>query len=268
VGIEHGLLKEIERDTLNAFALERVTQYQKLKIGNFEISTPFFSNDTALLFGQIMSDVGVSNEDIVNVFNVYNNNKVPFGWFRGKGTPEQITFAAKEIAKQWDLDLSKAANSEVITEFMKAAGLGIDCSGFVYQTLKYSFEKAGYTSVLDSVLRGIDVHEEENEYRIGVKNFTGKASRVIHPAETQPIDIIVIKDPTRGKYTHMALILKRDEDLMIAHSVIGQIPTGVHMSYLQIENDLPQFSFRPNLTERWEKLYKMGNLEFRRLNVF
>jgi len=81
VSIERGLLKEVERDSLNTFAWERVRQYQALKIANFEVTAPFFSNDIAILFGQMMSDAGLSEVDIVNVFNIYNNNKVPFGWF-------------------------------------------------------------------------------------------------------------------------------------------------------------------------------------------
>ena len=104
--------------------------------------------------------------------------------------------------------MGKAANPEVIVEFMKAAGLGIDCSGFMYQTLKYAFDKAGYPGLSNDTLEWPDTLGERNEYRAGIKNFTGNASRIIKPFEIQPIDIIVIKNPTREKYSHMALILK------------------------------------------------------------
>ncbi|MFH1547477.1 MAG: hypothetical protein ABIC57_03250 [bacterium] len=267
MGAEKELPTEFEVDTLNQFALERVDQYRKLQIGNFEIPTPFFSNDTASLFAQMMTDSSIPKEDIEKVFEIYNNNRVSFGWYRGKGTPEQITFAAEEIAKKWDLDLSKAARPEVIVEFMKSAGLGIDCSGLVYQTLRYSFGKAGWPSVLDNALEWEDSSWVGNEYKTGINNFTGEASIAIQPEDVRPLDIIVLKNSTREKYSHIALVLEMNEQLVVAHSVIGQIPSGVHISSMRIENGFPYFGFRPNLTERWEELYNKERLEFRRLRL-
>lgn len=266
--VERDFPTEVEKDATNKFAWERVHQYQKLKIANLEVSTPFYSNDVALHFKRVMSDVGISNGDIVNVFSVYNNNQVPYGWFRGKGDPEQITSAAKEIADLWGLDLKRATNPEVITEFMKAAGLGIDCSGFVYQTLKYAFEKTGHTKLLNETLEWPDSVRQENVYNAGIRNFTDGASTVIQPSEVQPTDIITIETAMGEKYSHMALILKESNRLKVAQSAIGQIPTGVNISVLEIKDGLPKFDFRPNLTDRWENLYETRKLEFRRLNIF
>ncbi|OGM19714.1 hypothetical protein A2686_05240 [Candidatus Woesebacteria bacterium RIFCSPHIGHO2_01_FULL_38_10] len=151
---------------------------------------------------------------------------------------------------------------------MKVAGLGIDCSGFVYQTLKYAFDRVGYPEMLEDSVEWPDTLGQRNEYRASIKSFTGGASRIIQPFETQSMDIIVIKSPTGEKYSHMALVLKENEGLRVTQSVIGQVPTGVHVSSLRIENSLPQFGFRPNLTEPWEELYGAGRLEFRRLEVF
>jgi hypothetical protein len=172
------------------------------------------------------------------------------------------------MAKLWGLDFKRAAHPEVITEFMKAAGLGIDCSGFVYQTLKYAFDKAEYRVSFDYILDWPDSVSQRDEYSAGIGNFTRNASVVINPSEIRPVDIITIKNETGEKYSHMALILKENNNLKIAQSVIGQIPTGVHVSVMKIENGLPKFGFRPNLTESWEQLNETGRLEFRRLRIF
>jgi len=55
--------------------------------------------------------------------------------------------------------------------------------------------------------------------------------------------------------------------MVTAHSVIGQLPTGVHLSRFEFIDNKPKFGFKPNLTEAWEKLYEEERLEFRRLKV-
>lgn len=265
--VERESREEIKLEVLNNFAWERVRQYQGLKIANFEVSTPFFSNDVALQFKQTMLKVGLSAEEIRRVFTVYNNNGISFGWYRGKGTPEQIAFAAEKIAKEWGLDLRRAATPEVIIEFMKAAGLGIDCSGFVYQTLKYAFDKTNNFELLAKTLNWKSCCDVGNEYLANIESFTGSASCVVNPVDIRPIDIIAIQDSLRQSYSHMALILEKDGKWMVAQSVIGQIPTGVHVHPFVINNNVPSFGFRPNLTERWGELYEEGRLEFRRLNI-
>lgn len=258
---------EIEISRLNEFALSRVEEYQKLKISNFEISTPFFSNDIVSLFGLIMRKAGLNSQEIKRVFSFYNNNRIPFGWFRGKGTPKQITTATEEIANYYDLDLSQAKKPEVIIEFMKSVGLGIDCSGFVYQTLHHAFRKIERPEMFMNSLSWENNIQEKNEYNVGVQNFLGKASQPIFHREIQPLDIIVTKHSKDAHFSHIATILRRESGLVIAHSAIGQIPTGVNVSPLRISQEGPEFGFKPNLTASWENLYKRGMLEFRRLNI-
>ena len=76
--------------------------------------------------------------------------------------------------------------------------------------LKYAFDKSGYPDTLHGVLEWDSSDCEKNEYKAGIRTFTGTASKVILPTEVQPIDIIVIKDLSEEKYTHMALVLKNN----------------------------------------------------------
>jgi hypothetical protein len=252
---------------LNRFALERVHQYLNLPIGNFKIRTPFFSNDIVVWFRDLMEEAGLSKGEVSKVLALYNEKKIPFGWYRGKGTPDQIASAAIEIARLWGLDLSNARNPETVVEFMKAAGLGVDCSGFVYQTLKYAFDQCGYGASFIESLNWNCPDDFRNEYRAKVEVFTGSASKTISPVNVRPLDIITIKSRDSNKYSHIALILGDEGNLVIAHSVIGQVPTGVHISEFKLEGSLPRFGFTPNLTEKWEELCESGRLEFRKLNL-
>lgn len=54
--------------------------------------------------------------------------------FAGKGSVEQIKQALHKEAKKNNFDLNKAS-SEEITQFMIEKGIGIDCSGLVYNCL-------------------------------------------------------------------------------------------------------------------------------------
>lgn len=127
---------------LNDFALERISDYQNLKISNTKVVTPYYINNIGNQMKRLLEIAEVPEENAKKFSQLYKEKAIPFGWYRGKGSPEEFTEAVLEISQQVGINLGNA-KTEGIVEFMKLYGLGIDCSGFVYQVLWYAFEKYG-----------------------------------------------------------------------------------------------------------------------------
>ena len=70
--------------------------------------------------------------------------------YAGKGSPEQIRTALLSAAKKKPFDLT-ARGPEEITAFMIHEGIGIDCSGFVYNVLD-TYLRATRDSSLDRLI--------------------------------------------------------------------------------------------------------------------
>jgi hypothetical protein len=252
------------KDRLNELALEYAQRYQNLPIGAEKVSAPFYSNDIGLLYGNVMLEAGIDISEIDAVFKRFNNNAVPYGWYRGKATPDQLVEATYGIAQEWDLDICNAPR-DIVTEFMKSAGLGIDCSGFVFNTLSYAYDALG---MKDKFLDSLSwIGGERNAFKAGVFSFAGK-SKVVNHKEAEPLDVIVLRSVRTDRFAHVALILEKGGVLTVAQSTIGRIPTGVCLTGANLSGELPDFGYKPNLSkETWEEQYAIGKLEIRRLNI-
>jgi hypothetical protein len=220
-------------------AWERVDRYLNLQIGGKKIVCPYFTNHAGFYFIQAMREAGLDLETGMKVMKVYNSNRLPYGWFRGKGTPEQIEEAAVEIAGMEEINLDKATAAGIV-EFLRVYGLGVDCSGFVY-----------------NVLTGAGIKFELEVFKAGAFTFAGKASEQITDNELQSTDLILIKKIS-GEYSHVALVLEKEGELWICQSTSTASPAGVVVSkYAE--------GFRSEMGTDWEELRRSGRLELRRL---
>lgn len=265
------ILRDIDLDKeksplerLNNLTLERVDAYQHLKIGPNFINTPFYINEIGMWFGELMKDAGIDQDFIRSVFEMYQQRKIPYGWYRGKGSPEELSEAAVQLATKMGLDLDRATPQSTV-ELMKYLGLGIDCSGLVFNSLSYAFDQAGLQGFEDSLNIADGVNKDK--YKAGVNSFLGKASRLISPNEVGPLDILV-KQGWHNRAWHVGVVLQREDYLLLAHSTLTLTPNGVHTSWFRVENNKPVFGFKPTLSPTsWEELYDQGELEFRRLEI-
>ncbi len=250
---------------LNKYCLKRVRDYQKLDIYGREVITPYYINIIERHFVLLMRGAKIKRETIEKVRSLYKKRKIPYGWYRGKGTPEEISKATVNISESVGLSL-KDSNPEVIQEFMKLYGLGIDCSGFVYNVLEYSLIKAGDSRLLVNILDWTDSITKD-VFNAGSRVFAGKASIIINLKDIIPLDLILIRSQKTNRYVHVALILNNEEtnQLIVSQSTLTNYPTGVKTNHLKIENNLPLFGYKPEIGLSWEELYHKGNLEFRRL---
>ena len=229
------------------FAWEEVNKYLNLEIEGKRIVCPYFTNHIGKAFLDAMHDGGLDPETTGRIIKLYNERKYPLGWWRGKGTPEQIIEATLDIAKMEKTDLTKGG-AEAIREFMMLHGMGIDCSGFVYNVLSF----AGVKFELDV-------------FKAGAFSFAEKISQIIDYKEVKSGDLILIKNK-EGEYTHVVLVLADENNkLKIVQSTSTKYPMGVFVDDLDILADKPRFGFVPELGTDWNVLWDEGRLEFRRL---
>jgi len=251
---------------LNNFALKRFRDYQSLNIYGTKVITPYFVNSVEGFFARMMKKAEIPPEQVAKVRKLYKNKMVPYGWYRGKGTPEEIAAATIAISESSGLSL-KSSSPEAIREFMKIVGLGIDCSGLVYHLISHAFLKVGEPDLLNKTLDWANP-EKTSVYQARSATFAGRASISVKPQDLQPLDLAFIKKKEAGQgYSHVALILenKKEGGLVVVQSTLIVLPTGTHLSPLKIERNEPKFGFKRTLGSSWESLFSANRLEFRRL---
>lgn len=251
-------------ERLNAHAQERVNDYKNLQIHGKTVSTPYFINKVESYFVDMMKKAGIPEAQISSVREQFRNREALWGWGRGKGTPEEIQRDTLTLSDLVGLPLQGATKDGVI-EFMKLYGIGIDCSGLVYNVFSYAFDKSGNFESYDKSLAWINPNERR-AVSAGAFVFAGKASDQIPSDEVGPLDLILIKG--RGnRYVHVAMLLMDSEGLKVTQSTIACMPTGINESRFVVNAGQPQFEYVPTIGERWEELHANGSLEFRRLKV-
>jgi hypothetical protein len=163
--------------------------------------------------------------------------------FAAKGTPEQIRSTLVTSAQQCRFDLYHAS-SQAIHQFMLDQGIGIDCSGFVYQVLN-RYLKQKYHKSLDTLvsrypgLKGkIDLllFPRNRVRKISAKNLTSDFNtiEVKKVKDIQAGDMIRLTDPHwHGK--HIAIILKvLKNELTYAHASERTTLVGPHFATIKI----------------------------------
>jgi hypothetical protein len=227
-------------------AWQEVEKYLNLDIFGKKIVCPYFTNHIGLTFMEAMRDGGLDLDTARKVIKNFNERNYNLGWWRGKGSPEQIADATIKIAEREKLDLSKGS-VEIIREFMLEHGLGVDCSGFVYNVLSFA---------------GVKIEKEV--FKASAHTFGDGVSQIIDFKQAKSGDIILIKNK-EFKYTHIALILEKN-GLKIVQSTAMKHPVGIFVNELDIAQEVPKFGFETELGTDWELLWQEQRLEFRRLS--
>ncbi len=164
------------------------------------------------------------------------------------------------ISEQVGISL-KNATSYGIEEFMKLYGLGVDCSGFVFNTLSFAFEKSGLRKEFMDSLAWPNPEKQGVNYA-GAFTFASEMICKISPNELRPLDLVLIKGKT--DYNHIAMIVEVEGKLMLAQSNLDSIPNGVSLSEVVLQDSGPNFSYKPQIATDWNTYIKKGIIEFRR----
>jgi hypothetical protein len=249
-------------EKLNKFAIERAQRYENLNVRGVTITSPYFQN---FLQGELVlleKAAGVSDDQIAKIHESFANRGTTFAWGRGKGKPEELEAYISELLDLYEYNL-QPGQEEGLKELCLMRGVGVDCSGYVYELLRYSFEKLGVGEVQFIDESAWDDPNKTGEMRAGARIFAASSGK-INPKDIQPLDLIIKKD-SKGIVTHIAIILQEGNSWVVSEATLAG---GARTNELEISDGHPNFKADPHLGDHWNQLYKDGHLEFRRLNIF
>jgi hypothetical protein len=237
-----------------------INHYNKLRIGNVKVKAPYYINNLKTHVFPLMEKAGIDKSLINKFYELYKSRVAPFGWYRGKGTPEELEKAATEIFKKLGFD-TEGLSSDLIRELMKLYGIGIDCSGFVYNVLDLGLNKLDAKRGLSEVL---DLSKSKNNdvYHVGVESFYGSSEKIDN-SSLQSLDLVISKDG--NKPDHIGVILEKHDKLYLCQSTLGLPTTGVNVTMLRKNKEKIIFDYRPEGKYNYEELLNLGKVEFRRL---
>ena len=141
--------------TISKEYLDIINQYANLKLENKEITVPYLINKK-------------NNKDLRVMV--------------GKGNPEEIKMEAKIWEKLKGLDFNIMSREE-IKQFLTDKRIGIDCSGFIVQTLDLLYLMKYKKHIF-------------NKFNIGTKNILSILRFKLRPVENLGADLITNKDNT------------------------------------------------------------------------
>lgn len=159
----------------------------------------------------------------------YDRSKHPMGRtdkfhnYAGKGTPQQIYKVLIKTAKRKTFNLQRAKPEE-ITQFMIDNGIGIDCSGFVYNILNAYLQQEKHTSLAKYIYRYPGILGKLENFLLR-KNRIRRSSATTLTSELNTIKIEKTKDIRPGDMIrlthadwpgkHIAIIVEVHDDYII-----------------------------------------------------
>ncbi len=117
--------------------------------------------------------------------------------FAGKGTTEQIRDALIKTAKKEKFNLSSATTAQIY-KFMESHGIGIDCSGFVYNVLDGYLQKERRKSLDTLILRYSGLFGKTERFLLQ-KNRVRRTSAETLTNDLNTIRIEKVKDIKPGE---------------------------------------------------------------------
>lgn len=169
-----------DMDSLNAHALQQVYAYQNLDFYGKKVNTPYFRN----IYAKNM---------LTKVTSAITTSAIGYGKGKGKLLPQELRAATLMAAQRENLDLEKCSAAK-IQNLMKLWGLGVDCSGFIYNVLSLNL-KLGV-------------------FKTGVAEFVHYSSDAKIP---QQLDILIENDNS-----HIKLLVNKAEGLYVAESSLNR----------------------------------------------
>lgn len=161
----------------------------------------------------------------------------------GKGTPSEIISELNHAASEKNQVLGLLSTDQVV-KFMKAEGIGVDCSGLAYNLLSplvkeqtghnmsfYITRYPGLIGALDKMFYGF-----KRIRRISADILTNDLNTVPIDVvgDALPGDLLRLSTPTT-KHKHVAVIVEVTSDkLVYAHSSRYTEEAGPHLSEIQI----------------------------------
>ncbi len=248
---------------LNQFSLESVTSFQNIQAFGTAANTPYYINNIEYYINELLQKAQVTQDKITQINNDYQNRGVLYGWYLGKGNPQQITESVIKMTQQIGFD-STGMTSYGLASLLNFFGLGVDCSGFVYQVMLHAFTEIDKREEFINSLNWTDPTQKGPNYA-GVSVFTGSASTEIAPHDARAMDIVVLG--TDGDFDHIGMFVEEDGQLMLAQSNINTEPTGPGLTQVDKTTTGLDFKLQQTFGESWNSLLNQELLQVRRLTI-
>lgn len=249
---------------LNAYCLERLHHYQQLRAGKTIVNTPYYINLLPLALFQQLSTIDIPPESLRQVKDTYKDISFGYAYKQGKGTPEEIEEGIEQLTDTFNLNLD-TATPQGILNYMAIAGLGIDCSGLVYELLRYSFEQPGLESAFNESLNWRDKTKMAAS-SAGCFIFEDTATTEIAPKDLQPLDLVLIYNSNR-ECVHIALVVEIEGRLHLVQSTPALPFSGVNVTPITVTENGIDWGFTLAIGTLWQELMAGGRLKLRRLAV-
>ncbi len=245
---------------LNREAVDCTLKYIAIEVGSLKVRTPYYTNDSLLQLRTLLAANGATDDLQRKLAMGVKERITDFAWFRGKGTPEQIAQVVPDLLNRSGI-VGTQMSAYGIEEVMKAHGLGVDCSGFVYNVLAATLRKFNLEDRFINSLQWKD--DQHDVYHAGSFSFCGSASRVITPQSVRPLDLITITDGV--EVLHVAIVVRSGDSLLVAQSSLVTNPSGVTLGLLVVGEVGVRFDLALSMGNQWEELLRRGRLAIRRL---
>jgi hypothetical protein len=171
----------------------------------------------------------------------------------GKGTPEEITATANQLAKEQQYQLSSHSPDQ-IRQFMTRHRLGVDCSGFAYYLLNQLLQHLHYPT-LDQIISPPPLGNPLNPllFRCNARCLTSLRHTLYIDFPRQPAQPGDLLRFHRGK--HLMIITQvTPNSLTYAHSSSLTQTTGVHFGTITLTNPRQDLS-----RQHWHELTSDGS---------
>ena len=229
INTELGKPEEIVSKKLIEFA----DQFLNMSLGNHIIRCPFWMNWDYLYKGT----------------DLYRF--VPGG---GKMSPQEIEQQAILKAREQSFRLKEASLDELHC-FILENGIGVDCSGLVYQGLKCAYQALGGSDFENKVI-GVDGQTGITKIRVKALGSDINSFEINRLMEIKPVDFIVVGE------SHSILIIQRLANYIFCLHASNEIKdSGVNFFPIKI-TDYKRGIFRQLWQEYSDdgKLYNEGRL--------
>ncbi len=228
---------------------ELANEYINFRIGFKKINVPYAISSYAI------KKYGIGS-------NIQAATTGKFENYSGKGTPNQIRKALINAAKKENFNLDKATSKDIY-KFMESHGIGIDCSGFVYNILNTYLIKKENKSLDNIILRYKGVLGYFERFLL-VKNRVRRSSANTLTNDLNTIKINKVKDieladiirltHSDWKGKHIAIIVDVNKKY-ITYAMSSEYTKikGAHFGRIKIID--PDKSLEK---QQWEELTKKG----------
>lgn len=250
----------MQQTEINKYLKERIQDYLNLNIYGVTLPALYHINYVENQIKSFLSEIGVEKSKIEEFHKRFKNKETEYGWGLGKSSPEELEQNTTELLDLYELN-QEELSEEGVENIMRLHGIGIDCSGFVYQVLKYTFEELGQMEEFKQSLAWEDRDESATNADV---ELLSRSSFEINLYELQPADLVIIQTEENN---HCGIIFRQEEQLKLAQVSLFIDNAQVSISSLNIEDGRPLFNFKKNVGTDWISMFESGDLKFKRLEL-